>query len=525
LETNQLVDNINTKESSGFENNISVVAKGGGITFIGKLFTNVIRLILAIVLARVLGTTQLGYYSLSLSAGNIAMGIALFGLDAAVIRFIAIMAARKDEEGTWEAIQIGIGVSLFLSTVMGVLLYAFSFYLSETVFNNPDLTPYLQLISVFVPLLVVNDQLFNSLRGFKQFNLSVLAQYIYQPITRLILVGILLVVGLNAKTAIISYGLATITASGAMFYFLNRQFPLTRSLKVTGKVLRDMFVFSYPVWLSGLLIKFQGNIQTIFIGSLNTISGVGIFSVASQITMVSGEFSSSINTTSKPIIAELHDKGDIVQMEKIYQLANKWVVIAQLPIFLIMVLFPQTILSIFGEDYTNGALALIILAVGSLLKVGTGMGGIIIDMAGYTKLKLMNSVIRLTIFIVLDLWLILKWGLVGAAIAVLGGEGIVNILRLVEVYFINKILPYNRSFFKPVLATIMAVAMVTLSGYYFPSGSSYLFAGINILVMVVSYIGIIFLLGFSEDELNLFNALISNIKNKFNKNTRGKKSV
>jgi len=522
LETNQLVSNLKTKDTSDFENNISVVAKGGGITFIGKLFNNVIRLVLAIVLARLLGTTQLGYYSLALSAGNIAMGIALFGLDAAVIRFIAIMVAREDEEGTWESIQIGLGISLFLSTAMGVLLYAFSFYLSETVFKNPDLAPYLQLTSVFVPLLVVNDQLFNALRGFKQFNLSVLAQYIYQPVTRLIIVGILLVVGLNAKTAIVSYGLATITASAAMFYYLNRQFPLRRTLRVTKKVLKEMIVFSVPVWLSGLLVQFQGNIQTIFIGSLNTISGVGIFSVASQITMVSGEFSSSINTTAKPIIAELNEKEDIRQMERIYQMANKWVVIAQLPIFLIMVMFPTTLLSIFGEDYTNGALALIILAIGGLLKVGTGMGGIIIDMTGYTKMKLVNSVVRLAIFIILDILLIPKWGVVGAAVAVLGGEGGVNILRMVQVFFIYKILPFNRSFLKPILATVVAVLVVTLTSHFIPFGTNYFLAALNILVMVLVYVGLIFLLGFTEEEISLYKALIKNLKNKLPKFSGGR---
>ena len=524
METEQLVSNINTKDASDFENNISTVAKGGGITFIGKLFTNVIRLVLAIVIARVLGTTQLGYYNLALSAGNIAMGIALFGLDAAVIRFIAIMVARKDEKGTWESIQIGLGVSLFLSTVMGVLLYAFSFYLSDTVFKNPDLAPYLQLMSVFVPLLVVNDQLFNSLRGFKQFNLSVLAQYIYQPITRLIIVGAFLVVGLNAKTAIASFGLATLTASGAMFYYLNRQFPLKRTPGVTMKVLKDMVEFSIPVWLSGLLVQFQGNIQTIFIGSLNTISGVGIFSVASQITMVSGEFSSSINTTAKPIIAELNENNDIRQMEKIYQLANKWVVTAQLPIFLVMVIFPATLLSIFGEDFTNGALALIVLAIAGLIKVGTGMGGIIIDMTGYTKMKLVNSIIRLAIFIILDLLLIPKLGVVGAAIAVLGGEGGVNILRMVEVFFIYKILPFNRSFLKPIVATVGAVLVVMLTSQFMPFENNYLFAALNILIMVLVYVGVIFLQGFSEEEVNLYKILSSNLKNKLPNFSRGRSS-
>ncbi|MEJ2486895.1 MAG: oligosaccharide flippase family protein [Anaerolineales bacterium] len=435
-----------------------------------------------------------------------------------IIRFIAVMRSREDEQNTWESIQVGMGITLFLSTIIGIALYAFSFYLAENVFNNTDLTPYLQLVSVFVPLLVVNDQLSNAMKGFKQFNLSVLAQYVYQPITRLVLVGILLLIGLNAKTAIASYALASLTASGAMIYFLNREFPLKRSFRVSYNILKEMVVFSVPVWLSSLLIQFQSNIQSIFIGSLDTIAGVWIFSVASQITSVSGEFSSSINVTSKPIIAELHDKGDIKQMERIYQLVNKWVVIAQIPIFLVMVIFPKTLLSIFGEDYTNGNIALIILAVGGLVKVGTGMGGIIIDMTGYTKLKLMNSILRLIMFIVLDLLLIPRWGLIGAAVAVLGGEGLVNILRLLEVYVIYKIIPYNRSFYKPLLATFGAVGLVLLTRQFISPDTNYLYAGLNIGVMLLTYVAIILLLRFTDEEIALYKTFTSSIKSKFRQN-------
>ena len=55
-----------------------------------------------------------------------------------------------------------------------------------------------------------------TVKGFKRFDLSVLAQYIFQPITRLVIIGILLVIGLTARTAIIAYCVATFTATGAM---------------------------------------------------------------------------------------------------------------------------------------------------------------------------------------------------------------------------------------------------------------------------------------------------------------------
>lgn len=507
------VGNLGEKKVSKFEQNINVVAKGGGITFAGKLFLNVLRFATAVLLARILGADQLGMYSLSLSALNITMGLALFGLDAAIIRYIAVMAGRKDEEGIWSAIQIGMGISFILSALLGTALYAFSFVIAERVFNEPSLAPLLQLASVFVPLMVINDQLFNALRGFKKFNESVIAQYVYQPITRLIMIGVLAIIGLNAEYAVATYGLATITASIFMFFSLNKRFSLKRTIKVAPKLVKEMMTFAFPVWLSGLMVKFQGNIQTLFIGTMNTIAGVGIFSIANQITMVSGEFSSSINTTSKPVIAELQDQNDIKQMEHIYQLANKWVVMVQIPIFLFMVIFPKPILSIFGESYTDGATALIILAVASFVKVSTGMGGIIIDMAGYTKLKVFNSFVRLALYIVLDYFLIPRWGLIGASVAVLVGEGSVNLLRLFQVYFIFRILPFNLSFIKPLIATGAALASVFLIGAWLPGSANLINAAVDTIVMCLVYAAVLLMLGLSVEEVNLFKSAFAKARN------------
>jgi O-antigen/teichoic acid export membrane protein len=512
---NSVIENV--KKPISFHTNVSTVIRGGSITVVGKMFNNLIRLALAIILARVLGTVQLGYYTLALSTLNIAMGVALFGLDAAVIRFIAVMQSRDDTQKTWESIQIGTGVSLIFSTFIGIFLYVFSYYLAVNVFNDLALVPYLQLISIFLPMLVLNDQLSNVLKGFKKFDLSVFSQYIFQPISRLVITGIILVIGLNAKTAILAYCLATVSSTAILIYFLNRDFSFKGKIKVSGSLLRETLSFSVPVWLSSLLSKFKNNIQTLFIGSWDTIAGVGIFAVASQITFVSSEISSSINVTSKPIIAELVDQGDISQMERIYQLSNKWIVITQIPIFLAMVLFPKTLLQIFGKEFADGSLTLIILAFGSLLKVGTGMGGIIIDMAGYTKMKLVNSILQVITFIILNIILIPRWGLVGAAVAAVVGEGFINIIRLLEVFFIYKIIPFNRSFYKPLLATIGAVGAFFLVLQVYNHGENFLLAGLNMSIMVLAYVGIIYLLGFSKDETEFYGSFITSLKRKVKK--------
>jgi len=206
-------------------------------------------------------------------------------------------------------------------------------------------------------------------------------------------------------------------------------------------------------------------------------------------------------------VAQLHDQNDMQQLGQIYQTANKWAVMVQLPIFLLMVIYPGALLSIFGNSYVEGAAALIVLAVADLMNVGTGMGGVILDMTGYTRLKLLNSILRLVIYIGLDLLLIPHWGLMGAAMAVLVGEGTVNFLRLIQVYILFKLLPFNEGFIKPVIAAAVAASAALLLGIWLPAGSSLINAAVGGVLLLLIYTSTTYLLGFSKEEAFMLDGL------------------
>ena len=485
---------------SGFEKNILSVAKGGGITFAGKMFLSAVRLVTAVLLARLLGAEEYGMYTLAISVATIAASISVFGLDTAMIRYIAIQVTREDKAGIWGTIQVGVGTATLLSVLTGTVLYAFSYFIAQQFFHDPQLAPLIQLASVFIPLLAMSDVLAGVTRGFKRMDYPVIAQFVAQPIIRLVLILGLAILGLNAWQAVITYGLADLSASIIMLYFLNKEFPLKRPLSPAKRDVKAILGFSLPVWLSELMVKFQNNLQVLVLGSMNTIAGVGVFSVASQITSVSGQFSSSLNVSAKPVIAELHHQKDMKQMEHIYQTTNKWSLMVQLPVFLSLVLFSSQILSIFGEDFSTGATALVILAWSDLVNVTTGMGGIIIDMTGYTKLKLINSIIRLITYLGLSIVLIPRWGIVGAATVSLFGEGIVNLLRLFEVYVLFKMLPYNKDFIKPILAAILALVSTLAIRIWLPIGESTILLVLNMAVLFVVYAAGNLMMGLSEED-------------------------
>lgn len=487
------------KEDS-FERNMLETAKGGGFLAAGTFFEFGSRFVIAFVVARVLGAEQYGIYMLAISVATVMAAIATAGLDSTMVRYVAMQAGNRDEEGVWGTLQIGVGASFLVSALISLGLYFLIEPLASSLFDEPQLVPYLQLFCLFIPFMTLSSVMVDVARGFKRMDYSALAQNGVLFTTRLILVGILIFVRLDAFTAIIAFGLSEIAVSVSLVYLLNKQFPLRRPLRQARYEFREIFTFALPFWMSGILTKFRKNIQDLLLGTLNTVVSVGIFSIVSKINLVGHVVYASVVASVKPILAELQDRENWEEMRSLYQTTTRWTFTANLPIFLIMVLYPEQLLLVFGKSFTDGATALAVLALGELVNAGTGICGSIIDMTGRTKLKLANAVLWVALISVSNVLLIPQWGVLGAAVAAAGSIAVINFLRVLEVWILYRLLPYNATFLKPILAGLVAVLVSLIVGRLLPADTHFLIAVLHMLLVVVAYAGMLLLLGLAPEE-------------------------
>jgi O-antigen/teichoic acid export membrane protein len=456
-------------------------------------------------MARSLGAEQFGLFSLSTTVASIAAVVAVFGLDTAMTRYIAIMRSRRDEAGLWGALQVGIGASLFFSLFTSFGLYTLATPIAVNLFHEPDLAPLLKLISLVAPFLTLSNILAGATRGFKNMRDSVLAENFLQPTVRFILTAIVAILGLTAARAIIIFGIADFSSSLLLIYLLNKHFSLRQSLSTARRETRTILGFSFPLWLSGLLTTFRGNLQTLLVGSFDSIKGVGIFSIADQANLIGNVFHTSIAQSARPLIAEVDELKDRERMKSIYHTTTKWSVMMNLPFILIIMLFPVQILSIFGKSFIDGEKVIVILAFVSLINVGTGMCGIIIDMTGQTRLKLVNTTVKISLSILLNLLLIPRWGIMGAAVSAVAYTAISYLLPLVQVWYLYRILPYSRSILKPVAAGSAMVGAWLITSHWIHSGTNLPVFLLEVALLFAVYAGTLLLLGFSPEELAILN--------------------
>lgn len=479
---------------------ILTAAKGGGIAFAGNLFVYAIRFAFGIVIARLLGAELLGLYSLGMTFPEVAGTIALLGLGAGMARFIPIALNQKDEPRLWGIIQAGVAIPGLMGLALALGIFLSADLISNRLYGQPALAPVLRLASWAIPLFALIAILEAITQGFKRMEYKVYSEDITLNVLKLVLTWVLVGAGLGVMGAVIAYVVALAATVILLFVFVNHLFPLKRSWRSAKRSPGELFHFTLPIYLSQLVNQFSGSIGTLVLGFFGTVSGVGIFTTALRVSAIGTLFHSSLMRIATPLISDLHSQGKIDQLERMYQAMTKWGMVFNLPVFLTTAIFAQPLLALFGQDFVAGDAGLIILAFAALFNASTGVCGTIVTMTGHSKISLANSVLSLVVSLGLDLLLIPHWGLLGAAAASAFAVIVLNILRLIQVYVLLHIQPYNRSFFKPILAALGAGLTAYIANGWLAPVPPILRLVAGALVLWVVFAGVLVLLRLDDED-------------------------
>ena len=502
--------------------NLMTVAKGSGVVFLGRTFTWGVRLVLAVILARALGASDYGVYNLALSAATILSTFAILGLDAGLVRYAAVFSGRGDVGRLKGTLQFGVGLPLVVGLVLAIGLFLGGDLIARVVFKKPELGSLMGLSAILVPVMILNQLLASALQGLRLIHLAVVAEQLSQPTVRAGMVIAFLLLGLGAFGAMLAATLAAVVVTLLLAFFLARALPRNTREEPGVREPRQMVRFALPVWLSDVVNTLGGNLQVAMLGVMQTAAAVGIFAIANQVTMLGSMFHSAVVSSSMPLFAQLSDRRDRDGMEHLYRTTSKWTYAMNLPLFLVLVLFPQAILGLFGKGFEDGSAALVVMAFAGLANAGTGTSGAILDMAGYTSLKLVNSGAALGTALLLNLLLIPPLGLVGAAIALTVSTATLNLLRLAEVGWLLRLNPYDRTFLKPTAAGLLAViaALAAAFGMSRIGGSPLVAAGAGIAVLGVVYTVALVRLGLSNDDRAVLRGMWQRIRRRGPRSSR-----
>ncbi|MEO7060646.1 MAG: polysaccharide biosynthesis C-terminal domain-containing protein, partial [Lapillicoccus sp.] len=154
-------------------------------------------------------------------------------------------------------------------------------------------------------------------------------------------------------------------------------------------------------------------------------------------------------------------RGRRSDVNHIYQTSTAWLMISTWPIYLMFAIVGGPLLEVFGKGYSTGGRPLLaLLAVAMLIATGCGMVDSVLNMAGRTWWNLMNVAIAFGVNLGVDLWLIPRLGILGAAIGWAAAIVTQNAFSLLMVGIKVKVHPFGRATLSVAAGSLVCFGLV-----------------------------------------------------------------
>jgi len=482
------------------------IAGGAVISIAGGGLSFVLSIAYQVIVARRLGPASFGLFVLALAIANLFAEGSDLGLDYGVLRFGGIAYDASDPGGFRAILRPAVLGSLLVGAAAAAVLATGSALVAH-LFHKPGLGPVLIPLALSVPFTCTTEVLRAGLRAMGNAVRPVAATSLIGPGLRLITAA-LIVVFVRSAPAV---GWAYLATECAVFLITTVMlWQLIPSADRQRSPVKQLVSFSVPMSLNRLLLYGNNQTEIVFLGFLAPTVTLGVFGVARRLSALLSGLLGSMSILFNPIVAGMHHSHRTRELDQVFKTSTRWLVTLALPICLIEVLFAPDVLSVFGKEYSGGAVALVVLALGQLVNAGTGTVSNLQAMAGYAKITLMNSLLFLSLSVVLDLLLIPRFGLLGAAVANSSSTIVVNLLRLWQIRKNLGLVPYDRSFLRPIAAGLPAALVAWFVPLPDLLGLGAL--AIRAAILGVVYVGALLILGIEPIDREIARAMLARVR-------------
>ena len=414
------------------DKHLNEVLRKSSVAFVIKIAGTAAKFGYNVLLARMLGASGTGVYFLALTVATIASVAGRFGMDNALLRFAAANAAQTKWGVVADLHKKGLGITLVLSSVMAVLTFFAARPLAVHVFADAQLILPLKLMAIsIVPfsLLKLYSELLRALKKIKE------SAFIQDLAVPLFSAPLLLILGtrFGAVGAAAAYTASTFILLLIAAWLWRRATPMLHSATGyfdTGLLLRT----SLPLFWVAMLFIAMSWTDTLLLGIWLDNRAVGIYGIAMRVSVMISFVLVSVNSIIAPKFAALHADGALRELGDLARRAARLMAVITMPFFLLFLLLPKWVLGIFGDDFGAGATVLAILSVGQFVNVATGSVGYLLIMSGHEKLIRNSTMISAALNLILNVLLIPRFGIIGAAIASATSLAALNLISAALVY-------------------------------------------------------------------------------------------
>ena len=399
----------------------NTIAKNSIFSFITTAFNTLAIFVVGILLARHFGAEQYGLYSFMMWLLSTAGLVVDLGMGEMTRRFVAEATGKQNLNMAKGIAQMALAVRGLAAILTALLIILLSSQLARLYHIPSNHTSFILIASAILPYTLVSI-LASVFNGFQKYEYSTIMELV-SSLLRMVLIIILVFLGTGVEGVLSTY--VALYALGFLvgLIILRRLMSVRHLLSprlLESKIRKSAIKYSVAaLGITGVDYFLWGQAEIMFLARYWPVEEVGFYSIAHKIPIMAISLIPFVfGRVLMPAVAEQFGKGDMEKIKRIFVTSARYLMILSLPIAAAGISLAKPIINVlFGAEYTP---AIVIMQIAFIPFAVRGLTHAVSSII--YGIKEPSYILKIGVFLIvlsvgLNLWLIPKYGALGAVIA------------------------------------------------------------------------------------------------------------
>jgi O-antigen/teichoic acid export membrane protein len=492
---------------------LAEVARGGTLNLAGAAVAAVGSVGVTVLVTRHFSKYVAGSFFTATSAFLIVETIGTLGSPNGLVYFIARLRSLGEEDRIPTILRVALAPVVLLSAALLIAMFVFADPLAHLLLSTHRgsaggvdvIEVALRGLALLVPFGALETAILGATRGYRDMNPTVMIDRVGVSIAQL--VAVLAAAGAGSVALLAPlWALPYLPATFASWWWLRRirrdapsrpgaawpdvppelaallalatpsgpqvVQPAVTRVAGLGRVARkklakatscDFWRFTTPRAVASVTNAIIQRVDIVLIAIMKGPVDAAVYTAATRF-LVLGQFAgTAIARSSQPRLTELFTQGDRRGTNIVYQATTAWLILLTWPIYLLVLVYGSEVLGIFGHSYQAGYTVMVVLGITQLAGVVFGQVDVVLITAGKSSWSMLNGMLVMVTNVGLDIWLIPRHGILGAAIAWGTAITVSNVVPLIQLAVVFRLQPVSRGGIIAALLTGVCFCAVPLA--------------------------------------------------------------
>jgi len=409
--------------------------RGSSLLLAGRFLALFLNFVVHILTVGYLAKADYGAFAYALAGVAMATSVNLLGLGRAVSRFVPIYHERRDYNSMFGTILLSAGSIVGCGLALLVLTFGLEGVFGASVTSDPLSVGLLLILIALAPLQAL-DRVFQGVVATLASPRAVFfRRYVLGPCLRLAAVLVVLLVQGSVHLLATCYLAAGVLGVGIYILIIHRvlrEQGLLRDfhLKSLRFPWREIFGYGLPLVTSDVSLILKTTMAIVLLEHFRGSAEVADFRVVVPVAGLNLVVLQSLKILFMPAASRLYVRKDTAGLNDLYWQSAIWTAVVTFPIFAVCFFLAEPLTTLlFGDRYATSHSLLTVLAVGSYFSAAAGLNTYALQV--YARVRFITCINLLTTAtgLLLNLWLIPRYGAMGAAIATTVSVVLHNVLN------------------------------------------------------------------------------------------------